>query len=402
MADQSVETTRRSPPPRQPITLSGAWNNVTLRSWFYQFIVIAGVIAFGAYLIGNAQSALARQNISTGYHFLWQSAGFDIGERLIPFTASDTFLRAYVVGVLNTLKVALASIVFATLIGIVVGVGRLSPNLLVRKLSSIYVEIFRNTPQLVQIIFWYTVIVTLPRPRDAISIGDFAFISNRGLTLPWVGPDFPVLAFTMAIVGGCFAAWALMRWARARRRATGNHRPILLPALALSATPLLLAIVVSGASLTLSVPELRGFNFQGGVAVSTEFLALSLGLSLYIAAFVAEIVRSGIQSVRRGQIEAARSIGLGSFDTYRKVVFPQALRVMVPPAAGQYVSVVKNSSLGVAIGYPELFNVNNTIITLSGHTVEAIVIMMSIYLSISFLIAILMNVYNRSVQIRER
>ena len=402
MANQTIDTPRSPSPSRPPLTLSGVWNNVRLRGWFYQGVVILGTIALGAYLIGNAQSGLARQGISTGFHFLQQAAGFDIGERPIPFTSSDTFMRAYAVGVLNTLKVAVVSIVCATLIGIIVGVGRLSSNLLVRKLTSIYVEVFRNIPQLVLIIFLYTLFVALPRPRDAVAVGDIVFLSNRGLVMPWFGPDFPAAGFALALVLGGTAAWGLARWADARRRATGIHRRIWPASAAAVVVPPLLVVALVGTPGLISVPQLQGFNFRGGAALSTEFLALSVGLSLYIAAFVAEIVRSGIQSVRKGQIEAARSIGLSSFDTYRKVIFPQALRVMVPPAAAQYVSVVKNSSLGVAIGYPELFNVNNTIVTLSGHTVEAIAIMMSIYLAISFLIAILMNAYNRFVQIKER
>jgi len=320
------------------LSLRNAWNNVHTRAWIYQLLVVAGLLGLGAYLIGNAQHALSKQGISTGFSFLGARAGFEIGEKSIAFSSTDSFLRAYGVAILNTLKVSAASILLATVVGVAVGLGRLSANPLVRKLASIYVEVFRNTPQLIQLVFWYTLIANLPRPREAFSLGGMAFLSNRGLTLPWPG-DMPVL---------------------------------------------------------------RGFNFQGGVTLSPEFVALLLGLSLYIAAFIAEIVRSGVQSVGRGQVEAAQAVGLGRADIYRRIVFPQALRVMVPPAAGQYVSIIKNSSLGVAIGYPELFNVNNTIVTLSGHTVEAIAIMMSIYLAISFAIAALMNLYNRCVQIRER
>jgi general L-amino acid transport system permease protein len=309
-------------------------------------MVMAGVIALGAFLIHNAQDALGRQGITTGFSFLANPAGFEIGERLIAFDSADTFLRAYGVALLNTLRVAAAGIVLATIIGVVVGMGRLSSNLLARKLASAYVELFRNTPQLVLLIFCYTLLTKLPAPRAAISLGDVAFLSNRGLAIPWVGGD--------------------------------------------------------GAWLHITVPVLRGFNFVGGTVLSPEFIALLMGLSLYIGAFIAEIVRSGILSVGRGQVEAAKAIGLGPFDIYRTVIFPQALRGMVPPAAVQYVSIVKNSSLGVAIGYPELFSVTNTIGTLSGQMVEAIAIMMAVYLGISFIIAALMNAYNRMVQIKER
>lgn len=402
MTSNRTDLPRRSSRSRPPLTFTSAWNNLKWRGWFYQGVVILGTIALGAYLISNVQSGLARQNISTGFQFLTQPAGFDIGEGLIAFSSSDSFMKAYAVGILNTLKVALVSIIFATFIGTIVGVGRLSTNLLVRKLSSVYVEVFRNTPQLVLIIFLYTLLVSVPHPRNAISLGEIAFMSNRGLALPWFAADFPALWFTFVLIVSVITAWRTVRWADARRLSTGVHIRIWPVSLAVVLLPPVLFASFFGASSFISLPSLQGFNFRGGAAASTEFLALSLGLSLYIGAFIAEIVRSGIQSILKGQIEAARSIGLRNFDIYRKVIFPQALRVMVPPATAQYVSVVKNSSLGVAIGYPELFNVNNTIVTLSGHTVEAIAIMMSIYLAISFLIAIAMNAYNKLVQIKER
>jgi general L-amino acid transport system permease protein len=332
----------RRPPATRHLSLANSWHDVRVRAWLYQAMAVVGVIAIGAFLVGNAQHALGKLGITTGFTFLANPAGFEIGERLIAFDSTDTFLRAYGVAVLNTLKVSAASIVLATIIGIVVGVGRLSSNLLARKLASAYVELFRNTPQLVLLIFCYALLTHLPAPRAAISWGDVAFLSNRGLAIPWIAGD------------------------------------------------------------GITMPVLRGFNFVGGTTLSPEFLALLMGLALYIGAFIAEIVRSGILSVSRGQVEAAKAIGLSPFDIYRKVIFPQALRGMVPPAAVQYVSIIKNSSLGVAIGYPELFSVNNTIGTLSGQMVEAIVIMMSIYLCISFVIAALMNAYNRVVQIKER
>jgi general L-amino acid transport system permease protein len=264
------------------------------------------------------------------------------------------------------------------------------------------VELFRNTPQLVQIIFWYVLIIQLPRPKQAFEIFDMVFLSNRGLIIPWP-TDNPVYTWTaVAFVLACTGAWQFVKWADRRRRRTGHALPVLWWNIGLIIALPTIVWFVGGAPTDMSIPELRGFNFQGGAALSPEFLALLLGLSLYIAAFIAEIVRSGIQSVDRGQIEAATSVGLDKLDLYRKVVLPQALRVMVPPATAQYVSLVKNSSLGVAIGYPELFNVNNTITTISGNTIEAIGIMMAIYLSIAFTISGVMNVYNKAVQIKER
>jgi general L-amino acid transport system permease protein len=389
----------RRPPPRASASLRGGWNNANVRAMFYQIAVVSIVLVIGGLLIANAQSALSKQGISTGFGFLTQKAGFDIGDKLISFSTNDTFLRAYGVAVLNTAKISVVAMLFATFVGVIVGIGRLSRNPLINKICSAYVEFFRNTPQLVQLIFWYTLITHLPRPRDALTAGGFAFLSNRGLTIPWLEEGGAAFLAAVALLAGLLASGLLSAWSKSRSgkmRFRGRY---------LLAFPFVLSafvFVFAGGSLSVSVPALAGFNFRGGTTLSPEFLALLLGLALYIGAFIAEIVRSGIQSVGRGQIEAARTIGLSPFDTYRKIIFPQALRVMIPPAAVQYVSILKNSSLGVAIGYPELFNINNTIVTLSGHTVEAITIMMSIYLGISFLIAALMNVYNRFVQIPER
>ena len=393
---------RRPPPKRPPITLKGIWHNPGFRSAAYQVLVVAAVIGVAIYMLGNAQDAMQKRGIATGFGFLFEEAGFDIGESPIAFESTDNFLRAYGAAVLNTLKVSIFSIVFATLLGVLLGIARLSSNALIAKLSSAYVELFRNTPQLVQIIFWYTLVTQLPSPKQALDLGEAAFLSNRGLVLPWPTDDPAYLWTLLALVAACAGAYLLLRWADALRRRTGRRLSVLWWNVALIVGLPLLAWLLGGAPSALSVPALRGFNFVGGAAVSPEFLALLLGLSLYIAAFIAEIVRSGIQSVSRGQIEAAEAISLTTSDRYRKIILPQALRVIVPPTAAQYVSLVKNSSLGVAIGYPELFNVNNTIVTLSGHTTEAIAMMMAIYLSISFTIAIVMNLYNRAVQIKER
>lgn len=397
-------TTRRPRPLPGPASFSlrNAWHDVHARAWIYQVLVVLAVVGIGAWLIGNAQHALAKQGIATGLAFLGKAAGFEIGDKPIAFSSSDSFLRAYGVAILNTLQVSVAGMVLATVVGVLVGVGRLSPNLLVRKLASIYVEVFRNTPQLVQLVFWYLLITRLPRPRDAFSVDDVFFISNRGFSMPWTASNATPWLLLLAVIASAALAWFARQWVARRRLRVGRREPLLTwlaPVLAIL-PPLLVVLLVS--PFDVGAPVLRGFNFQGGKTLAPEFLALLLGMALYIAAFIAEIVRSGIQSVSRGQIEAARSVGLGSFDTYRKVIFPQAMRVMVPPAAGQYVSMVKNSSLGVAVGYPELFSVNNTIVTLSGHAVEAIALMMLVYLLISSVIAALMNLYNRAVQIKER
>lgn len=394
---------RRRPAPRQrALSLDGLWHSVRFRNLFYQALVIVAVIALASYMIGNAQEAMAKRGISTGFGFLTQEAGFAIGESLIAYDSSDTYLRAYGVAILNTLKVSAFSIVAATLIGTMIGIARLSNNWIVARLSSFYIELFRNTPQLVQIVFWYTLITRLPHPKQAISLSDAVFFSNRGMIMPWPVAETVFVWTAIALVASCAVAWGIVGWADRHRRTTGHAVQVLWWNLGLVLLVPAAVWIGGGAPTQLDYPVLRGFNFVGGVALSPEFLALALGLSLYIAAFIAEIVRSGIQAVDRGQVEAARAIGLRRAELYTKVILPQALRVIIPPAAAQYISLTKNSSLGVAIGYPELFNVNNTITTLSGNTVECIGIMMAVYLSIAFSIALIMNVYNKAVQIKER
>lgn len=398
----SAASRRRPPPRRREWNIRGLWHNVGFRNVLAQIIVTGVILGTAIFMINNAMSALDKRGISTGFDFLWREAGFAIGETPIAFTSSDSFLRAYGVAILNTLRVSALAIVVATVLGVIVGIARLSSNVIIARLASAYVELFRNTPQLVQIVFWYTLMSMLPHPKQAMSLFDQFFLSNRGFYFPWPGDD-PVYGWMLlAFVAACITAWGIVRWADAHRRKTGRIRPVLMWNMALIVAAPLLVWVAGGAPTEMSIPALRGFNFRGGASLTPEFLALLLGLSLYIAAFIAEIVRSGIQSIDRGQIEAARSISLSNFDMYRRIILPQALRVMVPPGAAQYVSTVKNSSLGVAIGYPELFNVNNTITTISGNTIEAIGIMMLVYLSIAFSIAIVMNLYNKSVQLKER
>ncbi|MEQ9326891.1 MAG: ABC transporter permease subunit [Rhodospirillales bacterium] len=398
----SAASRRRPPPRRRDWNIRGLWHNVGFRNVLAQIIVTGVIIGTAVFMINNALTAMDKRGISTGFDFLWREAGFAIGETPIAFTSSDSFLRAYTVAILNTLRVSVLAIVMATAVGVIIGIARLSSNVIIARLASAYVELFRNTPQLVQIVFWYTLMSMLPHPKQAMSLFDGVFLSNRGLYFPWPG-DNPVYGWMLlAFVIACIAAWGIVKWADAQRRKTGRVRPVLMLNLSLMLAAPLLVWIVGGTPTEMSIPALRGFNFRGGASLTPEFLALLLGLSLYIAAFIAEIVRSGIQSIDRGQLEAATSISLSKADTYRRIILPQALRVMVPPATAQYVSTVKNSSLGVAIGYPELFNINNTITTISGNTIEAIGIMMMVYLSIAFSIAIVMNLYNKSVQLKER
>jgi general L-amino acid transport system permease protein len=392
----------RPPPPRPPLSLDGLWHNAAVRGLIYQVLVLTALCGLAAWMIGNAQHVLTRRGIATGFSFLLRESGFPISPSLIPYSAADSFMRAFAVGLLNTLSVSLASVVAATVLGVLIGIGRLSRNWIIARLAMIYVELFRNTPQLVQISFWYLLVTRLPPPRQAWNLAGMGFVSNRGviLAVPAADPVWPWVGYAVLIAA--VAAVLIARAAIARRRKTGRNLPVAPLALALTVGIPALVWLVGGAPTRLDVPVLQGFNFRGGVTLPPEFIALFLGLSLYIAAFIAEIVRSGIQSVGRGQIEAARSIGLGRGDLYRKVILPQALRVIIPPAASQYVSLFKNSSLGVAIGYPELFNISNTVTTLSGHAIECVLIMAGTYLLISLIVAALMNAYNRAIQIRER
>jgi general L-amino acid transport system permease protein len=393
---------RRPPPPRQSLSFDGLWHNTNVRGLVYQAVILLLVIGAVAWMVGNAQQALAKRGISTGFAFLAREAGFPISQSLIPYTTSDSILRAFAVAILNTLSVSITAVVCATLLGVLVGICRLSGNWMVARLASAYVELFRNTPQLIQISFWYLLVTRLPPPRQAWTIGGYGFLSNRGLVAAVPASDPAWAWVVLALAAGVLAAWGLRRIGTAWRRRSGTCMPVAPFSVLLVVGLPVLAWFAAGAPTGLDVPALQGFNFRGGVTLPPEFIALLLGLSLYIAAFIAEIVRSGIQSVGRGQIEAARSVGLVGGDLYRYVILPQALRVIVPPAASQYVSLFKNSSLGVAIGYPELFNISNTVTTVSGHAIECVLIMAGIYLLISLVIAVLMNLYNRAIQIRER
>jgi general L-amino acid transport system permease protein len=393
---------RRPPPPRPPLSLDGIWHNASVRGLLYQAIILLALLGLVVWMVGNAQHALAKRGIATGFAFLWREAGFPISQSLIPYTTSDSFLRAFGVAVLNTLSVSSSAVICATLLGTLIGIGRLSSNWLVARLASIYVELFRNTPQLIQISFWYLLVTRLPAPRQAWSLHGYGFLSNRGLAVAVPAPDPAWAWVAVALAASVLAAWVLVAFAAARRHRSGTRLPLVPITFALLLGLPVFTWLVAGAPRGLVVPVLEGFNFRGGITLAPEFIALLLGLSLYIAAFIAEIVRAGVQSIGHGQIEAARSVGLRRGDVYRYVVLPQALRVIVPPAASQYVSLFKNSSLGVAIGYPEIFNISNTVTTVSGHAIECVLIMAGVYLLISLLIAVLMNLYNRAIQIRER
>jgi len=375
-----------------------------------RFIQIAAQVAVIAVVAGllylafrNMADALARQGITLGFGFLESAAGFDLGESLIPYSNTDTFARALLAGLLNTLLVSVLGIVFSTVLGIAVGIARLSGNWLVNRLAWLFVELMRNVPLLVLLIFIYTAIfLKLPRVRQAISVGPI-YLSNRGVAIPWGEPTetWPLyLAWLGAAVGLAILVALGLRWWQAR---SGRPKPIALPALAVWLG--LAAIgwfILPQPPLRLTQPEIAGFNFKGGRTLTPEFMALLLGLVIYTAGFIGEVVRAGIQSVPKGQIEAARALGLNGRRTLQLIIFPQALRVIVPPLTSQYLNLTKNSSLAVAIAYPDLFGVAGTVINQTGRAVEVIAIVMIVYLSVSLFTSVLMNWYNRRVRLVER
>ncbi|PLR52735.1 amino acid ABC transporter permease [Chimaeribacter arupi] len=378
--------------------------NPAVRAWIYQLIAVALLLACGGYLLHNTVVNLSTRGITSGFAFLNNSAGFGVIQHLIDYEQGDTYGRLFVVGLLNTLLVSVLCIVFASLLGFVVGLGRLSDNWLIRKLSTIYVETFRNIPPLLQIFFWYfAVLRNLPGPRQSLDAFGVIFMSNRGLYLPSPQVGEGALAAVVALLLAVAAIAALARYNRFRQIHTGRVWRIWPWALLLIVGLPLLAHMLFGAALHWDLPALRGFNFRGGMVLIPELAALTVALSVYTSAFIAEVIRSGIQSVPSGQHEAARSLGLPNPVTLRQVVLPQALRVIIPPLTSQYLNVVKNSSLAAAIGYPDMVSLfAGTVLNQTGQAIETIAMTMSVYLIISLLISFLMNVYNRRIALVER
>ena len=372
------------------------------RSVAYQAILFGLLSFLGWYLYSNVNENLARQGIATGWNFLTTSSGFDIGESVIRYDAGDTYGRALLVGFLNTVRVAVLGIVLATFLGVFMGVARVSKNWLLSTLASWYVEVCRNVPVVLHVIFWGTVIHLLPSPRQAIVPFEGAFIMNRGVVMPFPVENDAYIWVGVALFVGVVGVVFLNKWAQRKRERTGEYISTLWRGLGVLIAPPLLTWFAFGAPLEWDVPSLQGFNFKGGLQFSPELIALLIGITFYTGAFIAEIVRSGIQSVASGQIEAARALGLRPGFIMRYVTMPQALRVIVPPTTSQYLSLTKNSSLGVLIGYPDLVNIGNTTLNQTGQAVEAIAIMMLVYLSISIVISICMNIYNRVAAIKER
>lgn len=379
-----------------------SWNDPGVRAVVYQVVALALVALAVWFLVSNTLHNLQVRNISTGFGFIDREAGFAIGETPIDYTPANTYGRAIVVGLLNTLRAAVLGIILATLLGTLIGVGRLSKNWLMAKVCSVYVETMRNVPLLLQLFFWYALITeNMPGPRQAANPLPGVFISNRGLKVPALegaSLDFILGGLALAIIGTIVAA----HWGKKRQEATGKVFPLGRVALGLFIGLPILGWLVSGASLKLDMPVLKGFNFSGGLTLSPEFAALLAGLVIYTSAFIAEVVRSGIQAVNQGQWEAAGSLGLRRSRVLRLVILPQALRVIIPPMTSQYLNLTKNSSLAVAIGYPDIVSVVNTTMNQTGQAIEGILIIMAAYLTVSLSISVFMNWYNKRIALVER
>ncbi|MBE0586182.1 MAG: amino acid ABC transporter permease [Desulfofustis sp.] len=373
------------------------------RALIYQLVTMAGVALLGYYLINNTLINLERQSISTGFDFIEKEAAFEIGESLINYSAADSYGRALIVGFLNTLIVSFIGIVLTVLLGTILGIARLSSNWLLSKLAAAYIEVFQDIPVLLQLFFWYAFFYEiLPGPRQALDLLPGVFLCNRGMIfgVPYYHPAFAYAAGVFVL--SCVGVWFLRRWAIKRQEASGRTFPLFRPALALLVGLPAIAWWLGGAPAEMNVPVLSGFNFKGGVTVSPEFTALLLGLVLYTAAFVAEVVRAGIQSVGKGQSEAATSIGLRPGRVMHLIILPQALRVIVPPLISQMLNLTKNSSLAVAIGYPDFVSVAGTTINQTGQAIEGVALIMIVYLVFSLSTSAFMNWYNKKIKLVER
>lgn len=396
MAREQVLTPITSRPP--------FWRDVRILAILGQvaFLILVALIA--GLLYANVTSEMRRLGIGGGYGFMQQEAGFAIGVTAIPYSPQNAYWRAFQVGVINTLLVSILGIVLATLLGLLAGIAQLSGNWLVAKLAQVYVAIFRNVPLLVQLFFWYqAVFLALPRVQNAIELPGPIYLSNRGISMIGLTPTLSTSWWAGFILGGVVIAAAVWYWLRVRQMRTGQQSPrlpIAVGIVLLSAVVGWLALAMN--PLEVTIPERQGLNYQGGFRLVPEYAALLVGLVIYTGTFIAEIVRAGILGVAKGQKEAARALGLSGGLSMRLVILPQALRIIIPPMTSQYLNLAKNSSLAIAIGYPDLFNVSRTIANQTGQVVQLIGLIMLSYLTISLVTSLIMNLYNRSVRLVER
>lgn len=386
--------------PRERISLM---RDPKTRGLIIQIVLIIAITAFAAWLISNTMQNLQRSKIASGFGFLSSRAGFDIGQVPIDYSANASYGRALLVGFANTLLVSVAGIILATIAGFLIGIARLSRNYLLRGLAATYVETFRNIPPLLVILFWYFGVLTvLPLPRDAVELPLDFYLSNRGLQMPAAQFGALVWPSLLALVVGIITTLFLSRRAVTKQQLTGERTSVLWPGVGLIVGLPLIVFVLSGFPVTFEVPQATRFNLTGGWQVKPEFLSLFLALSFYTAAFIAEIVRAGIMAVAKGQTEAASALGLSRGQALRLVIIPQALRVIIPPLTSQYLNLLKNSSLGLAVGYPELVAIGSTVLNQTGQSVEVVAIWMLTYLGLSVAVAGFMNWFNARTALIER
>ncbi len=388
----------------QRSALMRLWYDKESRSTIIQIIAAVLILSLIGYMARNAVVNLERLGKGFSFAFLFQPASYDINQHLIEYSSRSTHFRAMMVGIINTLLVAAAGIVLATIVGFILGVIRLSKNWLTNKLAHIYIEYMRNVPVLLHILLIHGIIVhSLPRPKNALNLGDSAFLTNRGVFMPSpeLLPAFKVVA--LLFFAGIVFSWLFRRWARAQQAATGQQYPVFWVSLAAIIGLPVIAYLVLGQPVNWNVPELKGFNFKGGMVIRPEFIALWLALSLYTAAFIAEIVRAGVLAISHGQTEASLALGINRKRTLNLVVIPQALRVIVPPLSSNYLNLTKNSSLAIAIGYMDVTaTIGGISLNQTGREMECMIIVMGIYLVMSLLISMFMNWYNKRIALVER
>ena len=380
------------------------WRDERILKILGQVAFVLAVLVFFSFIFRNMQAGLAKQGISLSLDFIRGVSGFDIAETLFTYDRSSTYLQAYQIGLLNTLLVSVVGIIFATILGVILGVGRLSTNFIINRLAAFYLELIRNLSLLVFLIFWYLgVFLKLPRVREAIIWPGDIFLSNRGVGIPWGLPTASYPTFRLILIFGFILALIVFFSLRAYSQRTGRAP---LTTLWTLLTFILVAlagwIILPDKPLSLDLPRVEGLRLTGGKILTPEFMALTSGLVLYTSAFIGEVVRAGIQSVSKGQVEASRALGLNAFQTLRLVVFPQALRVIVPPLTSQYLNLIKNSSLAISVGYPDVFYVSNTIQNQTGRAVEMITMVMLTYLAFSLITSVFMNWYNQKIKLVER
>jgi len=380
------------------------FNNPRNRSIIYQVLLLIGLVYFFYGIVSNTLANMEARGIKSGYDFLFTTAGFDILMSLIPYDATHTYGRTFLVGLLNTILVGTLGIILSTIIGFVMGVAHFSHNLLVRKLAVGYVETFRNIPLLLQVFFWYfAVLAALPSARQSLSLGEAIFLNVRGLYLPSLIPESGATLVYAAIMAAIAGVFYLKSWAKKRQERTGQQYPVLSTSLAILFGLPLMALIVTGFPFAWDYPTLKGFNFRGGITVIPELMALTVALSIYTGAFIAEAVRAGIQAVPHGQTEAARSLGLKESRIMQLIIVPQAMRVIVPLLNSEYQSLVKNSTLATAIGYPDLFTVFvGTTLNQTGQAIEIVFMTMAVYFAVNMTISFVMNRFNKSVALVER